>query len=128
MQAVNKLLDTVRLVCKVESDSALAKRLHVTRALVSGWRQDRYHISDEKIAELCEMAELDAPLWVAEIHAEMATTKAEKAMWRTTLDRLSAVATAVALVLLLAPGLAQSKSLDYQKVAKGDARVLYIMF
>jgi len=92
MNAANKLLDKVREVCSIPSDNALAKRLDVTRGLVSGWRNDRYPIPDSTVAELCELAKLDAPMWLAEIHAERAISKAEKAMWSRMLTRLAAAA------------------------------------
>lgn len=46
------------------------------------------------------MANLDGGEWMAKIHAEAAASPAEKALWRSVLDRLSAAAAVVALVVL----------------------------
>lgn len=99
MNTTNKLLDTVRKVCGVKTDSALATKLGVTRALVSGWRSDRYNIPDEKIAAACAMAKLDGPEWMALVHAERAATPAERALWRAALDRLTPAVAAVGALL-----------------------------
>ncbi|MEB1414350.1 DUF3693 domain-containing protein [Xanthomonas campestris pv. campestris] len=100
MDHVNNLLDTVRKSCAIPSDNMLSKKIGVTRALISGWRVGRYPVPDARIAELCAMANLDGGEWMAKIHAEAAASPAEKALWRSVLDRLSAAAAVVALVVL----------------------------
>lgn len=100
MDHVNNLLDTVRKSCAIPSDNMLSKKIGVTRALISGWRVGRYPVPDARIAELCAMAHLDGGEWMAKIHAEAAASPAEKALWRSVLDRLSAAAAVVALVVL----------------------------
>ncbi|MBD4117713.1 hypothetical protein GUH64_04400, partial [Xanthomonas citri pv. citri] len=52
------------------------------------------------IAQLCAMAKLDGGEWMARIHAERAASPAERALWRSVLDRLSAAAAVVALLVL----------------------------
>ncbi|WDS36976.1 DUF3693 domain-containing protein [Pseudoxanthomonas sp.] len=125
--AANKLLDKVKESCALPSDNVLSQRLGVTRGLLSGWRHDRYPIPDNTIAELCTMAKLDAPIWLAEIHAERATSKAEKAMWRTALDRLSAAAAVVALVSIGVAGMAPEKAYASTTYAAEKSHSLYIM-
>ncbi|WP_407472573.1 DUF3693 domain-containing protein [Xanthomonas campestris] len=100
MDHVNNLLDTVRKSCAIPSDNMLSKKIGVTRALISGWRVGRYPVPDARIAELCAMANLDGGEWMAKIHAEAAASPAERALWRSVLDRLSAAAAVVALVVL----------------------------
>ncbi|WP_236674542.1 DUF3693 domain-containing protein [Xanthomonas arboricola] len=100
MDHVNNLLDTVRKSCAIPSDNMLSKKIGVTRALISGWRVGRYPVPDARIAELCAMAHLDGGEWMAKIHAEAAASPAEKALWRSVLDRLSAAAAVVALLVL----------------------------
>ncbi|WP_313242402.1 DUF3693 domain-containing protein [Stenotrophomonas sp.] len=121
MQAVNNLLDTVREKCGVPSDNALSKKIGVTRALVSGWRVGRYPVPDERIAQLCAMAKLDAPEWLARLHAERAESKVERAMWSSLLDRLSAAAAVVALVCITAPGAARAETFGAQGFAASAA-------
>lgn len=96
MQHVNNLLDKVRESCSVPSDNALSKKIGVTRALISGWRVGRYPVPDERIAQLCSMAKLDAPEWVARLHEERAESAIERAMWSKMLTRLAAAAIFIA--------------------------------
>lgn len=128
MELENKLLDTVREKCGIPSDNALSKKLGVTRALVSGWRLGRYAVPDERIAEMCAMAELDGPWWIAEIHAARAESRVERRLWRAMADRLSAAAAVVALVALSMPGLANAKTAQIQAVSSSDNGSMYIMF
>jgi len=120
MELENKLLDIVRDKCSIPSDNALSKKLGVTRALVSGWRMGRYAIPDERIAEMCSMAKLDGPWWLAEIHAAKAESRVERNMWRAMADRLSAVAAVAALVVVSMPGIANAKNAQIQAVSAGS--------
>lgn len=119
MNSENKLLDKVKELCSIPSDNALAITLNVQRQAVSKIRRGEMPLSDERIAQLCNMANLDGPVWLAKIHAERATSKAEQAMWRTALDRLSAAVAAVAPTALILCG-----TIAY---AGADAHRLYIM-
>lgn len=100
MPAINALLDKVKESCSLPSDNVLSQRIGVTRAAVSMWRNGGKPVPDERIAQLCAMAKLDGGEWMARIHAERAASPAEKALWRSVLDRLSAAAAVVALVVL----------------------------
>lgn len=96
MQYVNNLLDKVKESCSIPSDNALSKKIGVTRALISGWRVGRYPVPDERIAQLCSMAKLDGPEWVARLHEERAGSAIERALWSKMLKRLAAAAIFVA--------------------------------
>ncbi len=100
MPAINALLDKVKESCSLPSDNVLSQRIGVTRAAVSMWRNGGKPVPDERIAQLCAMAKLDGGEWMARIHAERAASPAEKALWRSVLDRLSAAAAVVALLVL----------------------------
>ncbi|MBO9761941.1 DUF3693 domain-containing protein [Xanthomonas phaseoli] len=100
MPAINALLDKVKESCSLPSDNVLSQRIGVTRAAVSMWRSGNKPVPDERIAQLCAMAKLDGGEWMARIHAERAASPAEKALWRSVLDRLSAAAAVVALLVL----------------------------
>ncbi|UZB23024.1 DUF3693 domain-containing protein [Xanthomonas phaseoli pv. phaseoli] len=100
MPSANELLDRARTGAKLPSDNALAQRLGVTRAVISNWRKGRNPMPDERIAQICALAKLDGGEWMAKIHAEAAASPAEKALWRSVLDRLSAAAAVVALLVL----------------------------
>lgn len=96
MSSVAALLDKAREACSLPSDNALSQRLGVTRAVVSTWRSGNAPMPDERIAQLCAMAKLDGPEWLAKIHAERAQSPAERALWSKMLMRLAAAAIFVA--------------------------------
>lgn len=119
MTAVNELLDNVKIRLNLASDMALAERLTVTRSLVSRWRKGDTPLADERIAQICALAKLDGPTWIAMIHAERATSATERALWRLMLDRMSAAAAVVALVALSLPSLGNAKTAQNQAVGAG---------
>ncbi|QNA95852.1 hypothetical protein G4G30_10275 [Stenotrophomonas maltophilia] len=127
MSATSDLLDRVRDAANIPSDNVLSQRLGITRAVISGWRNGNYPVPDERIAQLCDMAKLDGPLWMALIHAERATSAVERKIWRLMLDRISAAAAVVALVALSMPGLANAKTAQIQAVSGADNGGIYIM-
>lgn len=128
MTATNELLDAVRTAANIPSDNVLSQKLGITRAVVSAWRKELYPVPDERIAQLCTMAKLDGPTWAARIHAERAQSPVERAMWKSMLDRLSAVAAVIALVCVSIPGVANAKSSDINGLRASTAHILYIMF
>lgn len=120
MTATEDLLDAVRKAANIPSDNVLSQKLGLTRAVISGWRKQLYPVPDERIAQLCELAKLDGPVWTAKIHAERATSPLERKMWRSMLDRVSAVAAVLALVCIAAPGAAKAETLAAQGFARGQ--------
>lgn len=92
MTATEELLDKAREAANISSDSALSQRLGITRAVISAWRKQLYPIPDERIAQVCALAKLDGPEWLARIHAERAQSPAERALWSKMLTRLAAAA------------------------------------
>lgn len=100
MSAMTELLDQVKTRCGITSDNALAERLGINRQMIWKIRQDDRTISDERIAQLCALAKLDGPEWMARIHAERAESPAERQLWQTALQRLTAVAAALAVVVI----------------------------
>lgn len=119
MDTANDLLDKVRAACNLPSDNALAQKIGLTRAMVSSWRHGRHPIPDERIAQMCALAKLDGPTWIAMLHAERAQTATERALWRLMLDRLSAAAAVVALVALSLPSIGNAKTAQNQAVSDG---------
>lgn len=123
MNATAVLLDQAREKAGLPSDNVLSQRLGVTRAMVSAWRGELKPIPDERIAQLCAIAKLDGPEWMARIHADRAQSPAERALWSKMLLRLAAAAIFVA---PLSAG-AADKSLANQVVATEKAQGMYIM-
>jgi len=128
MSAVNELLDNVKNRLNLGSDIALAERVGVTRSLISRWRKGDTPLSDERIAQICAMAKIDGATWMAMIHAERATSTTERALWRLILDRVSAAAAVLVLVVFSAPGVARAKSFDIQSFSASGNDSMYIMF
>ncbi|MGR0018259.1 DUF3693 domain-containing protein [Stenotrophomonas maltophilia] len=119
MDTANDLLDKVKAACNFPSDNVLAQKIGLTRAMVSSWRHGRHPIPDERIAQMCALAKLDGPTWIAMLHAERAQTATERALWRLMLDRLSAAAAVVALVALSLPSIGNAKTAKNQAVSEG---------
>lgn len=120
MTAVADLLDAARERTGLPSDNALAARIGIQRQLLSKARAGDKPLPDERIAQICAMAKLDGPTWIALIHAERATSATERALWRLILDRVSAAAAVVALVCISVPGIAKAKPVDIQGFARSD--------
>lgn len=129
MSAVNELLDNVKSRLNLGSDIALAERVGVTRSLISRWRKGDTPLSDERIAQICAMAKIDGTTWMAMIHAERATSSTERALWRLILDRVSAAAAVLVLVVFSAPGAARAKAIDLQgfSAAQQTHSVYYVL-
>lgn len=98
------LLDKAREACSLASDNALAERMGVSRQLIYGWRQGKWPMPDDRIAQICAMAHEDAPTWAARIHEEQAKSAAERSMWAQMVRRLSAAAVVTLAVFGAAPG------------------------
>lgn len=96
MTAIADLLDQVRSACKLNSDNELANAIGLKRQTIHQWRHSLAPVSDERIAQLCAMAKLDGPEWLARIHAERAQSPAERALWTKMLTRLAAAAIFIA--------------------------------
>lgn len=123
MTAVIDLIEATKKGSGIPSDNALSQRLGVTRATVSGWRTGTAPLPDERIAQLCAIGKLDAPTWAAKVHAEKAQSPTERAMWRSMLDRLSAAAAVLVLVVFSAPGVARAKAIEINALDQGAAAV-----
>jgi len=94
-----ELLDAARQHAGIPSDYALAARLGVTRATVSGWRNQRSFPDSTHALALADLAGLDWPAVFAalELHrAEMAHLDVNVAAWRSILKRLGTSGGAVA--------------------------------
>lgn len=128
MTAVAELLDAARERTGLPSDNALAARIGIQRQLLSKARAGEKPLPDERIAQICAMAKLDGPTWIAMIHAERATSATERALWRLILDRVSAAAAVVALVCVSLPGVADAKPIQINDLRAPTAHILYIMF
>jgi transcriptional regulator with XRE-family HTH domain len=101
MTSVNKLLDISRKACSLRSDSELAASVGVSRQLVSQWRNGSNPMSDERVAQLAEMAKIKPDSWLLAVRAEQAHGAAAK-HWRSLVQRLGSAAAITLAVLPLA--------------------------
>lgn len=116
MIAVNKLLDTVRAVCSLNSDAELAERLDVSRQLVSQWRKGANPLSDDRVTELAQLCKDDPATWLVRVRAEQTKGAAAKA-WSTLAKRLGAAAAVVLAVALPYGNAAASAGVPEQATA-----------
>lgn len=120
MNALAELLDAVRERSGLPSDMALATKLGIQRQTLHQARKGVAGLSDERIAQLCELGKLDGAVWLAKIHAERATSPVERKVWRSVLDRLSAAAAVLVLAVIAMPGAARAKAVDSQGFSGSD--------
>ena len=92
------LIDKVKEATTLTSDNALAKELGVQRQLLWRVRQGAMPLPDGRIVQMCEIAQLDAQVWLARIHEERAESKLEKQFWQLMLERLGGTAAAIAIL------------------------------
>lgn len=120
MNALAELLDAVRERSGLPSDMALATKLGIQRQTLHQARKGVAGLSDERIAQLCELGKLDGAVWLAKIHAERATSPVERRVWRSVLDRLSAAAAVLVLAVIAVPGAARAKAIESQGFSGSD--------
>ncbi len=96
------LLDLARSRAGIPSDYALAKRLQVTRQVVSGWRTGYAWPNNLMLFELAKLSQLDPGQVVAEIehHRAELDGKADQARaWRELLTKPAHIAASVLLAV-----------------------------
>lgn len=84
----------------------------MTASAVSKWRKGGV-ITEMHATALAAIAGLDGEI-VVRVMEEQAETPAQRRVWRSVLDRLSAAAAVLMLVVFAAPGVARAKVIDSQ--------------
>ncbi|HDS1138495.1 TPA: hypothetical protein QDZ75_002536 [Stenotrophomonas maltophilia] len=118
MTAKDLLLDKAREMCNPQTDMALAARVGVTRSAVSLWRKGGA-IKPHHLEALAALAQTDGEL-VVRVMEEQAETPAQRRVWRSVLDRLSAAAAVLVLAVVAMPGAARAKAVDSQGFSGSD--------
>lgn len=119
MAALTDLLDKAKETRSLPSDMALAEALGLKRQSIFQWRKGTSVPSDAHIAQLCALADVDGPEYLARIHSENATSRAERALWGSVLSRLAQAAAIAVIALGSLPSPAQaavSDDLNAQKI------------
>ncbi|MGJ7901018.1 DUF3693 domain-containing protein [Lysobacter sp. 1R34A] len=99
MSTLNSLLDKAVAKCLPQNDSALAKRMGLTRASVSRWRHDGA-IGLEHLTALVDLAG-EKPEVAILVMEEQATTPASRYVWGALARRLGAAAAAIAVLCVV---------------------------
>lgn len=121
MRSIDLLLDKAREKCERPSDRALAEKMRVTASAVSKWRKGGV-ITETHASALAAIAGMDGEI-VVRVMEEQAETPAQRRVWRSVLDRLSAAAAVLVLVVVAAPGVARAKSFEIKNMDAGSAAV-----
>jgi hypothetical protein len=126
MTAKLTLIDQAKAMCSPQTDMALAARVGVTRSAVSVWRKGG-KITPDHLERLASIAQLDGEI-VMRVMEEQAESPAQRRVWRSVLDRLSAAAAVLALVVVAMPGVARANTQQIQSLSADDGGSMYIMF
>lgn len=126
MRSIDLLLDKAREKCERPSDRALAEKLRVTASAVSKWRKGGV-ITEMHATALAAIAGLDGEI-VVRVMEEQAETPAQRRVWRSVLDRLSAAAAVLVLVVVAMPGVARAKSFEIKDMEAGNAAVCILCY
>ena len=84
------VIDALKAARNGLSDYAAAPIIGVSQQMISQIRNNRSHLSPEKILLTCEMAGIDSVEWLLKYHRERAKCDKEKAVYDTLLRRLVA--------------------------------------
>ncbi|HEL5042558.1 TPA: DUF3693 domain-containing protein [Stenotrophomonas maltophilia] len=126
MRSIDLLLDKAREKCERPSDRALAEKMRVTASAVSKWRKGGV-ITEMHATALAAIAGLDGEI-VVRVMEEQAETPAQRRVWRSVLDRLSAAAAVLMLVVVAAPSVARANPVQIQGLSDSGDGSMYIMF
>jgi transcriptional regulator with XRE-family HTH domain len=95
MTALERVLNAAKGRCDPANDSELARRLGVSRSLVSLWRRGE-PISEKQLAAVVDLAMMDAGMAV-EVLKEQAQTDAQRVIWGALSGRLMHIMSGVRL-------------------------------
>lgn len=84
------VIDALKATRDGLSDYAAAPLIGVSKQMISQIRNNRSHLSPEKILLTCELAGIDSVEWLLKYHRERAKCAKEKAVFDTVLSRLVA--------------------------------------
>lgn len=119
---ISKLLDLAQAHTHAEYDSALARKLGVSRQTVSNWRVGRTFPDAKACGRISEATGIPLNVIMGIVGEERATDQEEKAVWR----RLAGKAAAI-LVLITAGTTAQPQAAQAADF-NGVSSPMYIMF
>lgn len=115
---INELLDRAKQRANIESDYALAKVLGIERQIISGWRKEKRHPSNEEAIKLATLANLEELQVIGEIEYRTANSEKKKEFWKQFLEHRGYAATlglmALGTSIILTPEPAAASILQLQ--------------
>lgn len=90
MSVSAEVIDALKAARDGLSDYATAPLLGVSQQMISQIRNNRSHLSPEKVLLACELAGIDSVEWLLKYHRERAKCDKEKAVFDEVLSRLVA--------------------------------------
>lgn len=103
MENTNELLDEVKRRHKIGSDYALAKRLGITRSVVSAYRTGKRNLGEDVAVTVADLLDVDPGYVLACMEAERTTHPAARAAWERMADLVKRHGAAAIFVLAAAP-------------------------
>lgn len=126
MQTLAALLDAIKTRHAITSDNALAQRLSVTRASVSGWRHGTNLPGPVACGRIADLSGEPLARVLGVVGEARALSREEKAVWRR-LAQAAAVVLMVATAWAIRPGDANAKTQHNQSVAASSVYTLWII-
>ena len=116
METIGDLLDAIRQVRKLETDSALAAALGVSRQTVNNWRQGRNTPDAVACATIAGLSGEPLAKVIGIAGEQRAISREEKAVWR------KLAATAALLAVVVFPTLSERAEAATQDVSAAQSR------
>jgi hypothetical protein len=101
MVTIQELLSAAKTGAGIPSNYRLARVLGVTDNTLNRWQHARSFPDDQAAVRLAEMAGMDPGTVLASMHAQRATSEAQRALWSAMAKRLERAAVAACVVLSL---------------------------
>lgn len=119
---INELIDLAKRKADLETDYKLAKAIGLSQAgIVSSWRKETRHPSNEEAVQLATLAGLDEMQVIAEIELRTAKNEKKRAFWEHFLESRGFAAcismSALACSMILTPEPADAGVLQMQDYA-----------
>lgn len=107
-------LNAVKARHGIESDYALAKKIGITRAAVSSYRNRKSLLDDSTALKVANLLEIDPAIVLASVHAERAKKPEERRVWEAIIQKLGGAAAIVLIGIgaISAPAPAHASAAD----------------
>lgn len=125
---IAELLDLAQARTHAEYDSALARKLGVSRQTISNWRVGRTFPDAKACGRISEATGMPLNEIMGLVGEERATDQEEKAVWRRLAGKAAAILVAVSAGSLAQPNQAQATALQGFSASGQPHSVYYVQF